>query len=220
MQRQHQLVIAAAPAAGDAQLVIQPGLAGQMRADARQESAREILERLAHLPVARRGRRDIGEEAQDAPSPHGPRRKGIDMQQPVVADLGIAAALHLHRAIAGAGALDIAIGQQVMDQLRRARAEAFDHRLQRVGVAAGQRCRLQLAGVVIQARYSWPCRRRRAHPGTAFRRPRSTKGRCGKNSTAPRSSAATARAFTAASYGPCPVGQRQGLQACLSVMAS
>src|SRR5437868_8181188 len=65
MQGQHQLVIPAAPAAGDAQPVEQPRLAGPMRPYPRQKTARKILEWLADIPAARAVRRDIGEKTQD-----------------------------------------------------------------------------------------------------------------------------------------------------------
>ena len=212
MQRQHQLVIGAAAAAGDAQLFIEPGLAGQMRADTRQKAAGERLERFAHQPVPRRGRRDIGEEAQDAPPrPHRARGKGIDVQQTVVGDFGIAAALHFHRTIAGAGAFDL--GDRAED---RAPAKKPDRQNAPSWRRAGGPHRLAKMWPGFfrypdRARCSWPCRPKRVRPGTAFRCPRA--GRTGRERTAPRRLPGRDRArLHRGLVGAVPVGQRQGLK--------
>jgi hypothetical protein len=121
-----------------------------MRANARQEGAGEILERFAHMPVTFGSWRDIGEKSQDAAAAHRARWKSVNVQKPVIADFGIAAALDLDRAVRGAGAFDIAVGEKLLHQVGRLSAEAFDHGRELIGLLAGERGGLHLAGIVIQ----------------------------------------------------------------------
>ena len=156
VQGQHHFVIGGALALRHAEFFIGPALAGEMRPEAGCEFRGEIRERLAHFPMARAcpaGGRHIGEEAQNAAAIlHRPRRKGIDMQQPVVLDHRIGPAFDFDRTIGCARPLGARIiGQQVLDEARRVRAEALDHRRQPRRPLAGRRSALQPAAGVVQA---------------------------------------------------------------------
>ncbi|RZS85767.1 hypothetical protein EV675_1797 [Pigmentiphaga kullae] len=122
VQLQHEVVVGAAAALGDVQLVQQPGHAGAVGRHLRQVARRQRVEGFAHPPQAGVAVRvDVVEDAQDALFAHRPRREGVDVQAGVVLAPGHLPGADAMQAQAGGGRVQVrgVLGQQAVQETAR-----------------------------------------------------------------------------------------------------